>query len=178
MLMRRLKGFASTGHRLDNVSSVSHGSLHLFDVATAQLVFARADIFAGNSFAAQSFFDNLQVGHSRHDHLAQTTGGAKDAFQHRDRVIFEYSVQAATHEGTVEIPEKDSKIRLFSGARIKNHFPFINFQFSFCHLASAGPQCADDKCQMTNGKYSVSSTARMLYSITASTSPAFTVAPA
>ena len=70
MLVRCLKRFACPGHRLDNVRSVSHGSLHLFDVAAAQLVFARADMFAGDSFASQRFFNNLQIGHSRYDHFA------------------------------------------------------------------------------------------------------------
>ena len=109
MFMDSLQDFSRAGHSFDYVRAVAGGAFHLCDVATLQLVFARADLFARDAFAAQGFFDDLQICHARDDHLVQAPSRAEHRFKHRNCVVLEYSIARAAHQRAVEIPEENTK---------------------------------------------------------------------
>src|SRR5688572_3879709 len=180
MIFHGLKRFAGSGHGFDYVSrqvGIADGESHLLDVTPHQFVLLRTDVFTRDAFAAQGFFDDLQIGVPRHHHLAERTCGAEDRFQHRNRVVLEGAVTLAADKRAVEIPQQypDIRIRL---ERTICHFPFIIFHFPLSvvvRLASARRnQMANDKCQMINGKCS---SIPRIHSIMASTSPPLTVVP-
>src|SRR5258705_12837980 len=118
--MRReaLQDFAPTGDGLDEVCTISGSAFHLFKIASEQLIFTGKDMLARNAGLPEGFFNDLQIRHPGNHHAVQGARGAKDASEHRHRVVLEDAVALAAHQGAVEIPEQNAH-RVISKWRLK-----------------------------------------------------------
>src|SRR5688572_32749622 len=106
MILRGLQGFARTGHGFNDVRAITDSQFHLLDVTLLQFILLRTDVFTRDAFAAQRLLDDLQIGHTRHHHLAQRTRSAENRFEHRNRVVLENAVTLSADERAIKIPEE------------------------------------------------------------------------
>src|ERR1043165_2871727 len=111
MLVHGFENFACPRNDLNDVRAISNGAFHLAYITTTELVLSLADMLASDAGAAQRFLDNLQVGHSRHNHFAERTRSAEDRLEHRRGVVLESTEPLAAHERAIEIPEEDAETR-------------------------------------------------------------------